>query len=108
MIVVKWSIPCSAFLSGTVNGLFGVVMPSHDGAFFEPFGGCGADDCFPIPSVKGEYGAAIACDGALAPDCVRGGSGCPGHFFCSSCSLLSGSPTMWYFSQLMGGQRTIF
>lgn len=81
---------------------------SQVGDFLEPFGGCDADDFLPIPSVKGEYGAAIACAGALAPECVRGGSGCPGHFFCSSCSLSSGSPTMWYFSQLIGGQRTTF
>jgi hypothetical protein len=87
----------------------GRVISIHAGAFLEPFGGCGVGDGFPIPSVvKGAYGAAMACGGALAPDCVRGGSGCPGHFFCSSCILCSGSPTMWYLSQLTGGQRTMF
>jgi hypothetical protein len=79
-----------------------------DGDFFGPLGGCGVEAGRPMPSTKGEYGAAMACGGARAPDCVRGGSAWPGHFFCSSCSLSSGSPTMWYFSQLMGGQRMTF
>jgi hypothetical protein len=66
----------------------------HDGVFLEFFGGCGVDEDPPSPSVKGEYGAVMACGGALEPDFVRGGSAEPGHFFCSSCILSSGSPTM--------------
>jgi hypothetical protein len=91
------------------RGILDESIGIHAGDFLEPFGGCGVDEGLPIPSVvKGAYGAAMACGGALAPDCVRGGSGCPGHFFCSSCILSSGPPTMWYLSQLMGGQRTMF
>jgi hypothetical protein len=89
---------------------FGSVLPDRHDGFFEFFWGCGVDEdlLLLISSVKGEYGAATQCGGALCPDLVRGGSAEPGHFFCSSCILSSGSPTMWYFSQLIGGHRTMF
>lgn len=62
----------------------------------------------PTASLKGEYGAVTECGGARCPFASFGGSVEPGHFFCSSCILLSGSPTMWYFAHSMGGQRTTF
>ena len=75
-----------------------VAYEPFAGDFLEAFGGCdvevAVDDGRPMPSSKGEYGAAMLWGGALCPDCVRGGSDWPGHFFCSSCSLSSGSPTM--------------
>jgi hypothetical protein len=99
---------------GWSRGRVGSAWPAaHEGDFFGCFGGCGgvADDEDAralIPSVNGEYGAATEWGGARCPDFVRGGSAVPGHFFCSSCILSSGSPTMWYLSQLMGGHRTTF
>jgi hypothetical protein len=90
----------------------GPVLPGlHDGDdLLKFFGACGVDEdlLLLIPSVNGEYGAATKCGGALCPDLVRGGSAAPGHFFCSSCILSSGAPTMWYLSQLIGGHRTMF
>ena len=97
--------------SGTAGS---AVAASYEGDFFGCFGGCGgvADDDEDaralIPSVNGEYGAATEWGGARCPAFVRGGSAEPGHLFCSWCILSSGSPTMWYLSQLMGGHRTTF
>lgn len=93
--------------------VFGVFMsvPSpqdREGDFLELLAGCDVDGGLPMPSVKGEYGAAIECGGALIPDCSFGGSAAPGHFLCSWCILSSGSPTTWYFAQFTGGQRTMF
>lgn len=97
----------------------GSVLPGpHDGDFFGCFGGCAGvaaaadddeeDEATVMPSVNGEYGAATEWGGARCPAFVRGGSAEPGHFFCSSCILSSGSPTTWYLAQLMGGHRTTF
>jgi len=89
-----------------------VLLLFYEGDFLEYFGGCGVwdeeVDDLPMPSVRGEYGDATACAGARRPDWLRGGSECPGHFFCSSCILSSGSPTTWYLAQFTGGHRTIF
>ena len=75
-------------------GWHGAIRP-HDGVFLEFLVGWGVDDEPALtPSVKGEYGAVTECGGARWPDFVRGGSAEPGHFFCSSCILSSGSPTM--------------
>jgi len=100
--------------AGWSGSRFGSVLPGPQaGDFFGCFGGCaGVDDDEDeptlMPSVNGEYGAATEWGGARCPAFVCGGSAEPGHFFCSSCILSSGSPTTWYLAQLMGGHRTTF
>lgn len=59
MMIVKEQ-SARELLGRAVVSCLGNGVPGYEGDFLDCFGGCGAEDVLPIPSVNGEYGAAIA------------------------------------------------